>query len=61
LENDTKFSRAELWILDLCNFESVKRFADKATAELERIDLLIENAAMATYKYEATPEGWEKT
>lgn len=38
---------AQVWELDLASYNSVKAFAKRATAELDRIDALIENAAVA--------------
>ncbi|KAF2493961.1 putative short-chain dehydrogenase/reductase family protein [Lophium mytilinum] len=38
---------AEVWELNLSSYDSVKSFAKKAIAELDRIDALIENAAVA--------------
>ncbi|KXX78385.1 Dehydrogenase/reductase SDR family member 13 [Madurella mycetomatis] len=38
---------AEVWPLDLASYASVKAFAKRAATELERIDGLIENAAVA--------------
>lgn len=38
---------AEVWALDLTSYDSVKAFAKRALAELDRIDALIENAAVA--------------
>jgi NAD(P)-dependent dehydrogenase (short-subunit alcohol dehydrogenase family) len=38
---------AEVWLLDLASFGSVKAFAQKATTELDRIDAVIENAGVA--------------
>ncbi|KAH1491363.1 hypothetical protein KXV64_008344 [Aspergillus fumigatus] len=38
---------AEVWPLDLASYDSVKTFAQKATTELDRIDAVIENAAVA--------------
>ncbi|KAK7414071.1 hypothetical protein QQX98_007103 [Neonectria punicea] len=38
---------AEVWALDLASYESVKMFANRVIAELERVDALIENAAVA--------------
>ncbi|PYH78604.1 NAD(P)-binding protein [Aspergillus uvarum CBS 121591] len=37
----------QVWHLDLSSFDSVKAFAQRAIAELERIDAVIENAAVA--------------
>ncbi|KAL4974811.1 hypothetical protein BDW66DRAFT_167551 [Aspergillus desertorum] len=39
---------AEVWSLDLSSYASVKAFAKRAIAELDRIDAVIENAAVAT-------------
>lgn len=47
---------AEVWVLDLASYDSVKAFAKKAETELERIDALIENAAVAMAG-SALPEG----
>lgn len=38
---------ADVWALDLASYDSVKAFAKRALAELDRIDALIENAAVA--------------
>ncbi|KAI1502833.1 short-chain dehydrogenase [Biscogniauxia marginata] len=38
---------AEVWPLDLANYASVRAFARRATADLERIDGLIESAAIS--------------
>ncbi|KAH7137385.1 putative short chain dehydrogenase/ reductase [Dactylonectria estremocensis] len=38
---------AEVWVLDLASYDSVKAFAKKSAAELDRIDALIENAGVA--------------
>jgi NAD(P)-dependent dehydrogenase (short-subunit alcohol dehydrogenase family) len=42
----------QVWSLDLCSYESVKQFVKKAGEELERIDAVIENAALALEKRE---------
>ncbi|KAL4876074.1 hypothetical protein BJY04DRAFT_223424 [Aspergillus karnatakaensis] len=38
---------AEVWALDLSSYDSVKAFAKRASEELDRIDAVIENAAVA--------------
>lgn len=38
---------AEVWHLDLSSFDSVKSFAKRADRELERIDVVMENAGVA--------------
>lgn len=46
---DTKANSdaVDVWALDLSNYDSVKAFANRATAELDRVDSLICNAAVA--------------
>ncbi|KAL2832971.1 hypothetical protein BDW59DRAFT_94640 [Aspergillus cavernicola] len=38
---------ADVWALDLSSYDSVKSFARRAESELERLDAVIENAAVA--------------
>lgn len=38
---------AEVWILDMASYGSITAFAQRAGSELERIDAVIENAAVA--------------
>ncbi|KAK0207389.1 hypothetical protein IW262DRAFT_1530247 [Armillaria fumosa] len=58
LTQETGYTNAELWIIHLANFSSVIAFANRAERELERLDILVENAGMATWEYEQV-EGWE--
>ena len=39
----------KVWMLDLCSYESVKRFAEQVQNTLPRVDILLENAGMAKY------------
>ncbi|KAJ8703432.1 hypothetical protein PTI98_002054 [Pleurotus ostreatus] len=50
---------AELWLIDLCSFASVKAFVDKFEKEVERLDILVANAAIISTKYEKTEDDWE--
>ncbi|PYI02812.1 putative short-chain dehydrogenase/reductase family protein [Aspergillus sclerotiicarbonarius CBS 121057] len=50
----------EVWALDLASYESVLAFADRVSKTLERVDILIENAGVATDEYELA-EGHERT
>ncbi|KAF4584703.1 hypothetical protein EYR38_001934 [Pleurotus pulmonarius] len=59
LKKSTGFDRAELWLVDLCSFDSVKAFADKFEKEVERLDILVANAAIIPHEYEVTKDGWE--
>jgi retinol dehydrogenase 12 len=41
----------EVWSLDLSSYDSVKAFAKRAS-QLPRLDIVVENAGIATYNYE---------
>lgn len=53
--------RVAVWELDLASFASVRAFADRCGAELHRLDVLVQNAGIATYKWTRTEDGWEST
>ncbi|KAJ7123560.1 hypothetical protein C8R44DRAFT_831249 [Mycena epipterygia] len=59
LKAATGYARAELWIIDLANFSSVKQFSDKFERDGGRLDILVENAAIGSLKYEPITDGWE--
>ncbi|KAJ7756205.1 hypothetical protein B0H16DRAFT_694862 [Mycena metata] len=61
LQAKTGYKKAELWIIDLADFASVTKFADKFEQDGGRLDILVENAARAQLKYEATKDGWESS
>lgn len=54
-------SAVEVWHLDLDSAKGVQAFADKCNNELERLDVLIENAGIATSKWNKTDDGFEQT
>ncbi|KAL4997263.1 hypothetical protein BDV10DRAFT_201959 [Aspergillus recurvatus] len=49
----------EVWPLDLASTQSVLEFAEKAKKELERLDVLILNAAVATKIFRPAEGGYE--
>ncbi|MCJ1408009.1 hypothetical protein MMC19_002082 [Ptychographa xylographoides] len=49
----------EVWALDLLSYESCKSFADRA-AELPRIDVLLENAGVASFAWSLAENGHER-
>lgn len=61
LEKATGYNQAELWLIDLAEFASVKAFADRALKELERLDIIVLNAALGTHNYSTTKDGWESS
>ncbi|TFK39479.1 short-chain dehydrogenase [Crucibulum laeve] len=63
LKSETGYEKAELWIVDLAEFSSVKAFADKFEKDGGRLDVLVENAGMAPpfdNTAEFTIDGWEQ-
>jgi NAD(P)-dependent dehydrogenase (short-subunit alcohol dehydrogenase family) len=60
IETSTKCGPAviEVWPLDLSSYESIKSFADRAST-LPRLDILLENAGVAGYKWELS-QGHER-
>lgn len=61
IEEVTPFRGVEVWKLDLASFASVRAFAKRCDTELERLDIVVENAGVATERFEKTDDGWEKT
>ncbi|SCV69215.1 BQ2448_2235 [Microbotryum intermedium] len=53
--------RIHVWQLDLASFDSVKAFAERCDDELDRLDVIVENAAIATFKFSKTLDGWEES
>ncbi|KAJ6457396.1 hypothetical protein C8R47DRAFT_1227432 [Mycena vitilis] len=59
LKAETGYGKAELWLIDLADFESVKQFAGKFERDGGRLDILVENAGVGGFTYESTKDGWE--
>lgn len=51
----------QVWPLDLGSFDSVKEFAARANKELDRLDILLENAGVGYSPYVLTNDGWENS
>ncbi|KAJ7147553.1 hypothetical protein C8R43DRAFT_1097223 [Mycena crocata] len=60
LRKETGCTTAELRIVDLASFHSVKSFADRFEKEGGRLDILLCSAAVISEKYERTTDGWER-
>ena len=54
IEQTTKCSSnvIEVWPLDLCSYASVKAFAARASRDLPRLDVLLENAGVAMLRWD---------
>lgn len=50
----------EVWQLDLGSFKSVLAFGDRVN-QLDRLDILCQNAGVATMKFSRTDDGFETT
>ncbi|KAF7371273.1 ATP-dependent DNA helicase PIF1 [Mycena sanguinolenta] len=58
---ETRFSSViDVWDLDMADFGSVKRFAERA-GTLERLDGALLNAGMNGTTWQTTRDGWERT
>jgi retinol dehydrogenase-12 len=57
--NGSNSSKLEVWQLDLSSFDSVKRFAKRCNEELERLDILLNNAAIVPSQFSLTDDGYE--
>jgi NAD(P)-dependent dehydrogenase (short-subunit alcohol dehydrogenase family) len=51
----------KVWELEMNNFASVKKFAERANTELPRLDIALLNAGLWNRDYNKSPEGWEET
>ncbi|KAJ4468309.1 hypothetical protein J3R30DRAFT_3662168 [Lentinula aciculospora] len=57
LSQDTGYTKAEVWLLDLSRFASVCEFADRFERDGGRLDILVENAGIvAMPSYERTED-----
>ncbi len=60
ISQDTGYTKAAVWPLDLSNFASVREFADRFEKEGSgRLDILVENAGISSQStYEKTVDGY---
>ena len=49
---------AEVWHLDLSSFDNIKEFTQRA-AKLDRLDIMVNNAAYLAYYFQKAPNGHE--
>lgn len=54
-------TKLDVWQVDVGDFTSVKAFAARAEKELDRVDVLLSNAGVATGVYSEMSDGWEST
>lgn len=58
-DNDAARCRIEVWQVDLGSFASVKAFCRRAEEELDRLDVVVENAGLLSQTYRQF-EGYER-
>ena len=61
MKTETGYSKAELKLVDLSQYSSVKAFADALEEENARLDIVVVNAAILTYNYGVSSHGFEDT
>ncbi|KAH9479740.1 Short-chain dehydrogenase/reductase phmF [Psilocybe cubensis] len=59
IRGETGCASVEAWALELAEFASVRAFCDKFERECDRLDILVENAGIATVNPDFTKDGWE--
>ncbi|KIK61666.1 hypothetical protein GYMLUDRAFT_165742 [Collybiopsis luxurians FD-317 M1] len=60
IEAETGYKNAEPMALDLGDFRTISESVTQAIESLDRLDILVENAAISTaHKYVQTVDGWE--
>jgi retinol dehydrogenase 12 len=60
VEKETGFKNIEIGILELSSFDSVKHFVETFEKNNDRLDILLENAGIASFDVEITNDGWDK-
>ncbi|KAJ7714728.1 putative WW domain-containing oxidoreductase [Mycena metata] len=50
----------EVWELDMVDFASIKRFAERANTNLKRLDGANLNAGINNWNWAMTADGWER-
>jgi NAD(P)-dependent dehydrogenase (short-subunit alcohol dehydrogenase family) len=58
-QSATSSTVLEVWPLDLCSFDSVRAFCRRAEKELDRLDVLLANAALLSLDALKMAEGYE--
>lgn len=55
------YDKAELRLIDLSKFSSVREFANTFEGDKKGIDILVMNAGIGVTSYAITEDGWEST
>ncbi|KAL2137286.1 hypothetical protein VTI74DRAFT_5017 [Chaetomium olivicolor] len=60
-DNATVETKIELWHLDMDSYASIAAFAQRATDELDRLNVAVLNAGVYEVAYGVSAYGWERT
>ncbi|KAL9082452.1 MAG: hypothetical protein Q9159_006404 [Coniocarpon cinnabarinum] len=53
--------KVEVWTLDMMDYNSLKEFAERCKADLERLDIAVLNAGVWNAEYRQSQYGWEES
>lgn len=59
LRKETGYAGGEVRIVDLADFASVTKFAEKFNEEVPKLDIFVANAGMTTMNFQPTKDGYE--
>lgn len=61
VRDETGFAAVEAWPLELASLASVKAFVSRFNEDGGDLNLIVENAGIATREYNLTMDGYEET
>lgn len=50
-----------IWELEMADFDSIKRFAERVSAELDRVDIFLASAGVYATTWQMTRDGYEES
>ena len=60
IQKETGFNNVEYGSLELSEFASIKAFADRFEKDDGDLDILVANAAIATFEFSLTSDGYDR-
>ncbi|KAF2808894.1 uncharacterized protein BDZ99DRAFT_571750 [Mytilinidion resinicola] len=56
-----KTGQLEVWEVDMCSYDSIQKFAERASKELDHLDIAVLNAGVTVPEYRQSKYRWEET